>query len=111
VRSASNEALEFVKAMKDRLRPAKEKLQLLRKAIEGHVAYMKTAMTGNGVDRHLLGLYLTSKLSGMETPALFADKAWSLDFKLATSQTPGVRTTGGGFAPVSPHSSPHSSPH
>lgn len=100
VRSASNEALEFVKAMKDRLRPAKEKLQLLRKAIEGHVAYMKTAMTGNGVDRHLLGLYLTSKLSGMETPALFADKAWSLDFKLATSQTPGVRTTGGGFAPM-----------
>jgi len=100
VRSASSEALEFVKAMKDRLRPAKEKLQLLRKAIEGHVAYMKTAMTGQGVDRHLLGLYIMAKFSGMPTPSLFADKAWSLEFKLATSQTPGVRTTGGGFAPM-----------
>lgn len=102
VRSASMAALEFVKAMQDRLVPAKEKLRLLRAAIEGHVAYMKECMAGKGVDRHLLGLYIQSKLLGMPTPSLFADKGWQQEFILATSQTPGLRTTGGGFAPMTP---------
>lgn len=35
-----------------------------------------------------------------ESPAIFNDKAWKLDFRLSTSQTPVQRGPGGGFGPV-----------
>ena len=46
------------------------------------------AISGQAIDRHLLGLRLIAQEAGMETPDLFKDEAYlkSLHFCLSTSQ-------------------------
>ena len=46
------------------------------------------AISGQAIDRHLLGLKLTAAENGMETPGLFKDVAYSRSqhFRLGTSQ-------------------------
>ena len=46
------------------------------------------AISGQGIDRHLLGLKLIATENGIETPGIFKDVAFSrsLHFKLSTSQ-------------------------
>jgi len=106
VRSASNEALAFVKSMVDDSAADRVRHDLLKKAIDSHIAYMRSAMSGNGVDRHLLGLCLIAKTQAENEknpnlfPEFFKDKAYSLNYQLSTSQTPGYQTGGGGFMPT-----------
>eukprot|EP01100_Stratorugosa_tubuloviscum_P009324 TRINITY_DN38_c4_g2_i1.p1 TRINITY_DN38_c4_g2~~TRINITY_DN38_c4_g2_i1.p1 ORF type:complete len:729 (+),score=362.80 TRINITY_DN38_c4_g2_i1:56-2188(+) len=100
VRSASVQSRDWVLAMQDRMRPNKEKISLLKAAIQAHNNYMRESMSGNGIDRHLLGLKIIALASGQQMPDIFQDKAYNLEFTLSTSQTPAYRTNGGGFAPV-----------
>lgn len=40
-----------------------ERHKALIAAVEGHAAYIKDAMTGKGIDRHLLGLQIVAEVS------------------------------------------------
>ena len=52
------------------------------------IYYNAQAISGQAVDRHLLGLRLIALESGMETPDIFKDSAYSrsIHFCLSTSQ-------------------------
>jgi len=100
VRSASNDSAAFCKSMEDPSTRKQDRLKLLRTATENHVKYMRECMNGQGVDRALLGLQIVAAGSGMNPlPSIFTDDAWQLQYKLSSSQSPGQRTTGGGFGP------------
>jgi hypothetical protein len=103
VRSASSDALAFVQSMHDPDAGDFQRILLLRKAVNAHIAYMRQAMSGNGVDRHLMGLYVVASqmgLVGEKTPPIFRDAGYQLNYQLSTSQTPGYQTGGGGFNPT-----------
>ncbi|KAK3723369.1 hypothetical protein QZH41_015946 [Actinostola sp. cb2023] len=67
-----------------------QRLALMRNAINAHTDYTKEAVQGQGIDRHLLGLKMIAVESGINLPDLFMDGtyAYSLHFKLSTSQVP-----------------------
>eukprot|EP00010_Vexillifera_abyssalis_P000339 CAMPEP_0201552422 /NCGR_PEP_ID=MMETSP0173_2-20130828/16046_1 /ASSEMBLY_ACC=CAM_ASM_000268 /TAXON_ID=218659 /ORGANISM="Vexillifera sp., Strain DIVA3 564/2" /LENGTH=633 /DNA_ID=CAMNT_0047962907 /DNA_START=318 /DNA_END=2219 /DNA_ORIENTATION=+ len=103
VRSASNEALQFCEAMENEQISDAQRVQLLRTAVSSHIAYMRMAMSGQGVDRHLMGLRVAAAGAGLQgdaMPAIFRDKAWQFNYQLSTSQTPGYLSSGGGFMPT-----------
>ena len=76
---------------------SKSKFALLKTAITTHATWARDAMTGKGVDRHLMGLYILSEMSGITPrPALFSDKAYTKakTYHLSTSN---VSAGAGGF--------------
>ncbi|XP_061788008.1 choline O-acetyltransferase-like [Nerophis lumbriciformis] len=92
IRSATAEALAFVKSMTDE-RTAysdSEKMKRLRDAINAQTNYTIAAITGMAIDNHLLGLLKTSKELNMERPEIFCDEIYltSNQFILSTSQVP-----------------------
>ena len=56
--------------------------------------FVSQAISGQAIDRHLLGLKLTAAENGMETPGLFKDVAYSRSqhFRLSTSQVRPLHT-------------------
>lgn len=88
IRSCSIESIEFAKAMDSSQVSDSDKLKLLKAAVEGHKKYTVQAMTGYGVDRHLLGLKLIAKENNLPIPTLYSDEAYqkSIHFRLSTSQ-------------------------
>uniref|UniRef100_A0A8C6WY98 Choline O-acetyltransferase n=1 Tax=Neogobius melanostomus TaxID=47308 RepID=A0A8C6WY98_9GOBI len=92
IRSATPEALAFVKAMTDgKLSSSdKEKMELLQGAIAAQTKYMILAITGMAIDNHLLGLREMARELKMEMPEIFKDEAYviSNQFILSTSQVP-----------------------
>jgi len=98
IRSFSAESRDFVLAMVDPTASQHERLAKLRAAADAHNAYSKAALTGKGIDRHLLGLRLLMQPG--ERAELFEDPlfAKSQDWRLSTSGlTPGERFMGTGF--------------
>uniref|UniRef100_A0A8C5DCC5 Carnitine O-palmitoyltransferase 1, muscle isoform n=1 Tax=Gouania willdenowi TaxID=441366 RepID=A0A8C5DCC5_GOUWI len=109
VRSCTNEAVAFVRAMEDC--GATVLLALFRRAADKHQNMYRLAMTGSGIDRHLFCLYIVSKYLDIDSP--FLKKVLSEPWKLSTSQTPQQQLNlvdinkfpkyvsgGGGFGPV-----------
>uniref|UniRef100_A0A3P8V2L0 Choline O-acetyltransferase n=1 Tax=Cynoglossus semilaevis TaxID=244447 RepID=A0A3P8V2L0_CYNSE len=92
IRSATPEALAFVKAMTDGRQSTSdsEKMELLRGAITAQTEYSRRAITGLGIDNHLLGLREVARELKVETPEIFKDEAYliSNQFILSTSQVP-----------------------
>ena len=86
VRSCSIESSEFVKAMKNPDASDSERFELLRKACDRHQDYYRTAMAGQGCDRHLFAMYVVSKYLQISSP--FLDHVFNMPFELSTSQTP-----------------------
>uniref|UniRef100_A0A3Q2Q1Z7 Choline O-acetyltransferase n=1 Tax=Fundulus heteroclitus TaxID=8078 RepID=A0A3Q2Q1Z7_FUNHE len=86
IRSATPEALAFVRAMTD----GKEKMELLRCAIDAQTKYTVLAITGMAIDNHLLGLREVAREMKLEKPEIFKDKAYVIGnhFILSTSQVP-----------------------
>ena len=99
IRTVSTESQAFVNAMSDEKKTNHERIQALRSATKRHVAYKIEAMSGRGVDRHLVGLGCMAEQLKIFSP-LFQDKSLKLEWKLATSQTPCERSLGGGFSPI-----------
>ncbi|XP_061611847.1 choline O-acetyltransferase-like [Phyllopteryx taeniolatus] len=92
IRSATVEALAFVKSMTDE-RTAyteSEKMKRLRDAINAQTNYTIAAITGMAIDNHLLGLLKSAKELNMERPEIFCDETYlaSNQFILSTSQVP-----------------------
>ncbi|KAJ7308502.1 hypothetical protein JRQ81_009067 [Phrynocephalus forsythii] len=88
IRSASVDSLKFVQAMDGAGKQDHEKAELLRRAAQAHRAYTDMAITGNAIDRHLLGLRLQAIEDLVSMPELFMDTAYAvaMHFNLSTSQ-------------------------
>jgi carnitine O-palmitoyltransferase 1 len=113
VRSLSNESAAFVDAMMDPSTSAAERVEKLQAAADKHASLYKSAMVGDGIDRHLFGLYIVSV--GLGYDSQFLKSALKMPWTLSTSQTPQKQTEGrwnpektdkhtispgGGFGPV-----------
>ncbi|KAM3606652.1 uncharacterized protein V6R79_020638 [Siganus canaliculatus] len=92
IRSATPEALAFVKAMTDRDLSTSDaqKMEMLRGAITAQTKYTILAITGMAIDNHLLGLREIAQELKIERPEIFEDEAYliSNQFILSTSQVP-----------------------
>lgn len=88
IRSCSVESVAFAKAMCDASVSDDDRIKLLRAAVDGHKNYTTMAMTGGGIDRHLLGLKLIAKENDIKLPELYSDASYvkSTSFRLSTSQ-------------------------
>ncbi|KYO27727.1 choline O-acetyltransferase [Alligator mississippiensis] len=92
IRSATSEALAFVKAMieeKSSLSDS-EKMQRFKDAITAQTNYTILAITGMAIDNHLLGLREMAREHFKELPEIFIDETYltSNRFILSTSQVP-----------------------
>nr|XP_006630421.1 PREDICTED: choline O-acetyltransferase [Lepisosteus oculatus] len=92
IRSATAEALVFVKAMTDGKTsvPDSDKMQRLWDAISTQTNYTILAITGMAIDNHLLGLREVAQELKMEKPEIFIDETYLISnrFILSTSQVP-----------------------
>ncbi|KAF7669366.1 hypothetical protein LDENG_00199670 [Lucifuga dentata] len=92
IRSATSEALAFVKSMTDEKAAFtdSEKMKRLRDAINAQTNYTIAAITGMAIDNHLLGLQRIAKDLNIEKPEMFSDETYltSNQFILSTSQVP-----------------------
>nr|XP_033799462.1 choline O-acetyltransferase [Geotrypetes seraphini] len=107
IRSATPEALAFVKAMIDGKStiPDSEKMQHLKDAIMAQTNYTILAITGMAIDNHLLGLREMAKEMCKELPELFDDEMYltSNRFVLSTSQVPTTMDMFCCYGPVVPN--------
>ncbi|CEG38666.1 carnitine o-acetyltransferase [Plasmopara halstedii] len=103
IRSLTNESLAFVKAMESSVSNG-VKWDALRTAIEAHKEILKNSLTGEGIDRHLMGLQIVAEMSGITPkPSLFTDRAFEISkkFLISTSNIsggPGASPIWGGFS-------------
>ncbi|KAG7507732.1 choline O-acetyltransferase-like [Solea senegalensis] len=92
IRSATLQALAFVKSMTDErvTFTDSEKMKRLQDALKAQTDYTIAAVTGMAIDNHLLGLLRISKELKMEKPDIFCDETYvaSNRFILSTSQVP-----------------------
>ncbi|XP_028584281.2 choline O-acetyltransferase [Podarcis muralis] len=103
IRSATPEALTFVKGMIDKKSSLQdsEKMQQFKDAIAAQTNYTILAITGMAIDNHLLGLREIAREHFKELPDIFTDETYltSNRFILSTSQVP---TTMGMFCCYGP---------
>lgn len=99
IRSQSCYSKSFCEAMESPLESKLIKKELLLRAIKYHNQTKIQAMTGEGFDRHILGLRLTAIACKIKSPFLESN-AVKQGFILATSQTPIESCYGGGFLPL-----------
>ncbi|KAJ9579762.1 hypothetical protein L9F63_004599 [Diploptera punctata] len=89
VRTTTPEALFFIYAMLDECNMSdKEKAEALLRATDTVTLRTIEAMDGQGVDRHIFGLYMMARQEGLEIPELFCNKGFqqSCNCKLFTNQ-------------------------
>ncbi|XP_024141426.1 choline O-acetyltransferase [Oryzias melastigma] len=107
IRSATPEALAFVKSMTDERDtfPDSEKIKRLKDAINAQTNYTIAAISGMGIDNHLLGLLRIAKELNMEKPEIFSDESYvtSNHFILSTSQVPTTEEMFCCYGPVVPN--------
>lgn len=107
IRSCSVDSAAFVHGMCSSGATIQQKFELLKAASQAHTKYTIEAMSGKGIDRHLLGLKVAYSLPGdkMERHPLFSHPAMleSTRFRLSTSSlSSGSNYNGTGFGAVEP---------
>uniref|UniRef100_A0A3Q1G810 Carnitine O-acetyltransferase n=1 Tax=Acanthochromis polyacanthus TaxID=80966 RepID=A0A3Q1G810_9TELE len=105
IRSASSASASFVKAFDDLSKQNTEKVSLLDKAVKAHRTYTNMAISGQAIDRHLLGLKMQAMEENISVPDVFKDAAYAkaLHYKLSTSQVPSKTDCVMCFGPVVPN--------
>uniref|UniRef100_A0A3Q0SS72 Choline O-acetyltransferase n=1 Tax=Amphilophus citrinellus TaxID=61819 RepID=A0A3Q0SS72_AMPCI len=106
IRSATPEALAFVKAMTNgENSTCVEKMEMLQGAITAQTKYTLLAITGSAIDNHLLGLREIAHEMKLEKPEIFKDEAYliSNQFILSTSQVPTIVEMFCCYGPVVPN--------
>ena len=66
-------------AMSTRDKDKESTADLLRRAVKKQVERKCLAVSGQGIDRHMMGLYLIAKENGMNIPEFFTDKVGNLE--------------------------------
>ncbi|CAA7266960.1 unnamed protein product [Cyclocybe aegerita] len=100
LRTFSRECRLWVLSMVNPQATDSERFNLLREAVASHSRRTREAMTGRGIDRHLLGLQLLLRPLNGESAALFEDELFerSSQWKLSTSGlSAGLLFKGTGF--------------
>jgi carnitine O-acetyltransferase len=98
IRSCSEEAIDWVKAMLDPKASDLEREKTFRKAVTRHIQYSSWAADAQGVDRHMFGLKkLVGK--GESTPEVFNDPAYAKSghWEMSTSQLSSKYLDGWGY--------------
>ncbi|XP_004388024.1 choline O-acetyltransferase [Trichechus manatus latirostris] len=107
IRSATPEALAFVKAMTDPKAATSdsEKLLLLKDAIRAQTEYTVMALTGMAIDNHLLALRELAREVCKELPEMFTEETYLMSnhFVLSTSQVPTTMEMFCCYGPVVPN--------
>ncbi|KAL2078275.1 hypothetical protein ACEWY4_025960 [Coilia grayii] len=107
IRSATPEALAFVRAMTDEWDRHTDAVRMsrLQDAIKAQTHYTVLAITGNGIDNHLLGLRELAQELGMDRLDIFKDETYLLSnqFILSTSQVPTTLEMFCCYGPVVPN--------
>lgn len=104
VRALSTESLQFCKTFESTSTSDGEKWDALQAAIKAHGNQLKDCLMGQGVDRHLMGLYIVSEMMGIKPrPALFTDKNFNVSkrYVITSSNISGGRDSSpiwGGFS-------------
>ena len=83
-----------------------DKWEALKAALLAHGMQLMRVLRGEGIDRHLMGLYVAAVMGGGELPPVFTDHAFKKsgmggNFRLSTSNV-GYTPQFGGFAPMTP---------
>ncbi|KAF4520959.1 hypothetical protein B566_EDAN011595 [Ephemera danica] len=88
IRSCSEEAVYFCRTMLNSAASYEDKAKALRTAVAIHRALVLEAVSGQGVDRHLMGLGMATAELGLEMPKLFQDPGFTRSsyYRLSTSQ-------------------------
>ncbi|KAG7399983.1 hypothetical protein PHYBOEH_007324 [Phytophthora boehmeriae] len=108
IRTATIEVLAWLK-VQDRADADKaEVVHKLKQAMDRHKELSIETLTGNGIDRHLLGLQIAAMQKKKTPPALFTDPSYAKsggggNFVLSTSNVSGYAWLWGGFVPMLPH--------
>jgi len=109
MRSLSSDAQHLVQVCTDPSSTALEQIKALRDACKTHTKLVSFAKEGQGVDRHLYGLFnlakqIQQRVAGFQMPEIFADIAWSrLRYDvMSTSNCGGYSLASFGFGPVVP---------
>jgi carnitine O-acetyltransferase len=103
IRTASPQALAFVKAIDNPEVSDSAKMDLLRAAFAEHTKRGRDASAGQAVDRHLLGLKLIAGELGITAlPALFGEEVYKRGWELSTAQVPTKVAFVNHFGPVCP---------
>lgn len=109
LRTVTLEAAEFVAAMENGSAPRETIQEKLRRAAAAHVARMKECKEGQGVDRHMLGLFSMwqrrgERLGILKQPEIFRAPGWNkLRYDiLSTSRLASDDVEYFGFGPTTP---------
>ncbi|XP_036972426.1 carnitine O-acetyltransferase-like [Acanthopagrus latus] len=105
IRSASSASAAFVKAFDNSSKQNTEKVDLMVKAVRAHRSYTNMAVSGQAIDRHLLGLKMVAVEKKLSMPDIFTDTAYTtaLCYQLSTSQVPSKTDCVMCFGPVVPN--------
>lgn len=106
IRSCTTEAISWARSMLDPKATTSERRRKLETAIARHNELRERCENNQGVDRHLMGLYLTAIEEGQEIPTIFTDPAFAKsggggNYALSTS-TVGYTPVFGGVAAMTP---------
>ncbi|RLN88846.1 hypothetical protein BBJ28_00017750, partial [Nothophytophthora sp. Chile5] len=108
IRTVTSEVLEWLEAQQRVDADGREVMDKLEAAMARHKELSLAALTGSGVDRHLLGLQVAAMQKTGSPPALFMDPSYAKsggggNFVLSTSNVSGYPWLWGGFVPMLPH--------
>ncbi|KAL3669027.1 hypothetical protein V7S43_006312 [Phytophthora oleae] len=108
IRTVTAEVLAWLKTQDETAKDEVEVVAKLKSAMARHKELSIEALSGNGIDRHLLGLQIAAMQKTGTPPALFTDPSYAGsggggNFVLSTSNVSGYPWLWGGFVPMLPH--------
>ncbi|GMF64487.1 unnamed protein product [Phytophthora lilii] len=108
IRTVTTEVLAWLQMQDQPGADEAEVVEKLKRAMARHKELSLAALSGNGIDRHLLGLQIAAMQKTGSPPALFTDPSYAKsggggNFVLSTSNVSGYPWLWGGFVPMLPH--------
>lgn len=108
IRTVTSEVLAWLKVQDQSGADEAEVVDKLKRAMIRHKEISLEALSGSGIDRHLLGLQIAAMQTTGSPPAILTDPSYAKsggggNFVLSTSNVSGYPWLWGGFVPMLPH--------